>query len=57
MMVETDGPWTFAGPFANKMTHPEMIHQTIRKIAKIKQVSIEGVYHVLFKNTKRFYQV
>lgn len=57
MMVETDGPWPFAGPFSNKMTHPEMIHQTIRNIAAIKQIGIADVYHALFENTKRFYSI
>ncbi|HZG72393.1 MAG TPA: TatD family hydrolase, partial [Chondromyces sp.] len=33
MMVETDGPWPFEGPFSGKMTHPIMIHQSIQEIA------------------------
>ena len=24
LMVETDGPWSFEGPFVNQMTHPKM---------------------------------
>lgn len=56
-MVETDGPWPFKGPFAKKLTHPKMMHQTIREIAEIKQMDIIEVYHVLFENTKRFYNV
>src|SRR5699024_377532 len=57
MMVETDGPWPFKGPFGNKPTHPKMMHQTIRKIAAIKKMDITEVYNVLFENTKRFYNV
>jgi len=57
MMVETDGPWPFKGPFENKLTHPKMMHQTIREIAKIKKMNITEVYNVLFENTKRFYNV
>src|SRR5699024_3992093 len=37
LMVETDGPWTFAGPFSGKMTHPKMMHETVEMIARIKK--------------------
>jgi len=57
MMVETDGPWPFKGPFKNKLTHPKMMHQTIRKIAAIKKMDITEVYSVLFEDTNRFYNV
>ena len=30
MMVETDGPWPFEGPFQGQITHPSMIHQSIQ---------------------------
>ena len=56
MMVETDGPWPFKGPFENKLTHPKMMHQTIRKIAAIKKMDMTEVYRMLLENTKRFYR-
>ncbi|KKB38321.1 TatD family hydrolase [Bacillus thermotolerans] len=55
IMVETDGPWPFEGPFQRNMTHPKMIHETIRKLAAIKKMRIEEVYSQLYENTKRFY--
>ncbi|RDW17325.1 TatD family deoxyribonuclease [Oceanobacillus arenosus] len=55
MMVETDGPWPFTGPFAGEMTHPQMIHQSIETIAKIKGLEIAKVYGQLLWNTKQFY--
>ncbi len=55
LMVETDGPWGFEGPFSQKMTHPSMIHTSIRAIADIKKISIEQCYQQLFNNTKYFY--
>ena len=55
MMVETDGPWPFAGPFAKKMTHPQMIHHAIAEIAAIKMMEVEEVYDILYKNTEQFY--
>jgi TatD DNase family protein len=56
LMVETDGPWPFEGPFAGQLTHPLMIHQSIVKIAKIKQVELEHVYKTIFQNTVQFYR-
>lgn len=57
MMVETDGPWPFEGPFVGQMTTPKMIQASIEKIAKLKQQPIDQVTTVLHENTKRFYQI
>lgn len=57
LMVETDGPWPFEGPFKEQMTHPKMIHESIRKIAELKRMDVEEVYLVLYENTKRFYSI
>ena len=57
MMVETDGPWPFEGPFQGQLTHPSMIHQSIRVISDIKKLPINDVYEQLYNNTKDFYQL
>ncbi|WP_035445331.1 TatD family hydrolase [Bacillus sp. UNC41MFS5] len=57
MMVETDGPWPFEGPFAGKMTHPNMMEESISKIALLKKLSAEDVSDILHQNTKGFYQI
>ncbi|MFD1851301.1 TatD family hydrolase [Oceanobacillus bengalensis] len=57
MMVETDGPWPFEGVFKNKLTHPKMIHQSIKKIAEIKGEKLEDVYKKLYVNTRDFYDM
>ena len=57
MMVETDGPWGFEGPFKGKLTHPKMIHNIVQKIASIKRMDIKIIYELLFENTKRFYKL
>ena len=57
MMVETDGPWPFEGPFAGKMTHPNMMEESIRKIALLKKLSDAEVSDILHQNTKWFYQL
>jgi TatD DNase family protein len=57
MMVETDGPWPFEGPFEGKQTHPIMIINVIKQIAKIKHVSEQEAASVLMNNTRQFYRL
>ncbi|GAA0307238.1 TatD DNase family protein [Gracilibacillus halotolerans] len=57
LMVETDGPWPFEGPFQHQMTHPKMMKHSIAKIAEIKEKTIEEVSSVLLSVTKKFYRV
>ncbi|WML44238.1 TatD family hydrolase [Neobacillus sp. PS3-40] len=57
MMIETDGPWPFEGPFKGKMTHPDMMIESIGMIAKIKHLTQIEVAERLLQNTKAFYQI
>ncbi|WP_088042914.1 TatD family hydrolase [Bacillus sp. EAC] len=57
MMIETDGPWPFEGPFIGKWTHPKFMHESVKKIADIKQLDVELVYKKLYENTKTFYGI
>ncbi|MBP3038420.1 TatD family hydrolase [Bacillaceae bacterium Marseille-Q3522] len=57
MMVETDGPWPFEGPFQGKKTTPSMIHTSIKTIAAIKKLPVEEVYKTLYENTINFYNL
>ena len=44
LMVETDGPWPFEGPFQNQTTVPSMMHQSVQEIARLKRVSVTETY-------------
>ncbi|TXK71815.1 TatD family hydrolase [Paenibacillus sp. N3.4] len=57
LMVETDGPWPFEGPFENQQTHPQMIHEVIQQIAKLHELTIEEAARILVNNTKLFYDI
>lgn len=57
MMVETDGPWRFEGPFEGKITHPAMIHEAVSCIASLKGQSLDSVYNQLYQNTVNFYRL
>ncbi|VXB79971.1 DNAase [Bacillus sp. 349Y] len=55
IMVETDGPWPFEGPFKGQMTHPGMMSRTIKCIASMKNMDESEVAKSIFTQTKRFY--
>ncbi|MCR8645596.1 TatD family hydrolase [Paenibacillus sp. N1-5-1-14] len=55
MMVETDGPWPFEGPFQGQMTHPRMIHAVAEHLSAIKGLSIEETVQHIRSNTARLY--
>lgn len=57
LMVETDGPWSFEGPFKNQLTRPKMIHQVVQKIATMKDCDLMTVYAKLYSNSKTFYNL
>jgi TatD DNase family protein len=57
IMMETDGPWPFEGPFAGKATHPRMITKAIRKLAEIKALTYEETAEIIRQNTLRFYNI
>ncbi|TMN22884.1 TatD family hydrolase [Lentibacillus cibarius] len=57
MMVETDGPWSFEGILKGKMTHPVMIHHSIREMSDLKRMSVDDVYRQIYENTCRFYRL
>lgn len=57
LMVETDGPWPFSGPFENKRTHPKMMHASVKVIANVKQIDETAVYQQLYENTRSFFEL
>lgn len=57
IMIETDGPWPFKGPFRGQTTHPKMMVESIKKIAELKQLAIHHVTEIVYENTKKFYRL
>ncbi|MFC7686484.1 TatD family hydrolase [Ureibacillus sp. GCM10028918] len=57
MMIETDGPWPFEGPYTNQRTEPKMMVQSIEKIAELQARTIEETAKILYENTKKFYGI
>jgi TatD DNase family protein len=57
VMVETDGPWPFEGPFAGQMTHPRMVSEVIEAWSQIHHISVDAARKMIYANTKRFYGI
>lgn len=57
MMVETDGPWPFEGPYEGKPTAPPLVHDVCAHIAAIKQLPEQIVREQLLHNTQKFYKL
>ncbi|MFC7392708.1 TatD family hydrolase [Scopulibacillus cellulosilyticus] len=57
MMLETDGPWPFAGPFQGQKTSPVMIHKSAEEIAALKNCCLTDVYTTIWNNTCQFYNL
>lgn len=57
LMVETDGPWPFEGPYAGRQTKPSMAADAAKHIAQIKHYSEVQAAEILLANTKRFYGI
>ncbi|WP_152396912.1 TatD family hydrolase [Paenibacillus guangzhouensis] len=55
LMVETDGPWPFEGPFMGQQTHPKMVLDVIRVIADLKSIPVTDAASILYNNTVKLY--
>jgi TatD DNase family protein len=57
LMVETDGPWLFEGPYAGQPTRPAMAADAAKHIAEIKKLPADKAAEQLLANTRRFYGI
>ena len=57
LMIETDGPWPFEGPFTRKMTHPSMMIKSIEALSTLYQCECEKIARVLYETTVDFYSL
>lgn len=55
LMVETDGPWPFEGPFAGRVTGPIMVQDVIREIASLRGLEMSTVDKIIRSNSIGFY--
>lgn len=55
LLVETDGPWPFEGPYQNRRTVPGMVLDVVREIAALRGIGEAQVRQTLLSNTMRCY--
>lgn len=55
LLIETDGPWPFLGPFEGKPTTPLFLKNVMRKIAEIRNTAEAKITEQTIKNTKKAY--
>lgn len=56
LLVETDGPWPYSGPFTGRPTSPLFLQNVAKKISEIKGVPLQTVINQLTTNTLALYQ-
>lgn len=57
LLVETDGPWPYSGPFEGQPTEPPMIALAINAIAEVRKQSPESVREATVRNAKRLFRI
>lgn len=55
LMIETDGPWSFSGPFEGIQTTPLLLKDVINKIAQLREESAEKLTALTTKNVQKIY--
>jgi TatD DNase family protein len=57
ILVETDGPWPYAGPFAGRPTEPAMVVEAVDAIAKLLGLRRELVGAVTTANARALFRI
>lgn len=55
LLLESDGPWPFSGPFRDRRTTPLFIKNAVKKIAELKNQSEKHIAEQTVNNTKNVY--
>lgn len=55
LLIETDGPWPFSGPFQGKPTTPLFLKNVAGKITELRGLTETTVIEHTIKNTKKVY--
>jgi len=55
LLVETDGPWPFEGPYAGRRTEPAMAADVAAEVAVLRGLDRERVAEALRANARRYY--
>jgi TatD DNase family protein len=56
LLIETDGPWPFTGPFANKKTSPLFLFESAKCVAQFYKMDVRSVQKATIDNTLKLYR-
>ncbi len=57
ILSETDAPYVAPEPYRGKRNEPNYIIETVKKMAEIKNLSFEEVCKIIYKNSKKVFQI
>ncbi|MFD1738062.1 TatD family hydrolase [Bacillus salitolerans] len=57
LLIETDGPWNFDGPFQHLDTSPLLLDPIIQTLSRLKGQDYEKIRDITLHNTKRCYRL
>lgn len=55
LLLETDGPWKFSGPFQGKQTTPKFLRQSLTRLAELTNKTHESAKQQIHRNTLALY--
>ena len=55
LLLESDGPWPYAGEFAGQLTTPALVARVAAEVARLKRVSLQEVQEVTTQNARRVF--
>ena len=57
IMIETDAPYVAPIPFRGELNRPEYVIKVAEKIALVKEISLEEILDISYKNAVRFFEI
>jgi len=57
IVLETDAPFLAPTPYRGKRNEPAYVQEVVKKIAKVKDISVEETAKQLKKNAVNFWQI
>ena len=57
LLIETDCPYLSPEPYRGQRNEPAYIVETAKKIAELREISLENLSKITIQNTKKFYNI
>ena len=57
ILIETDSPYMTPEPYRGKRNNPSLVYYVAKKVAEIKEVSLEEIAKITYNNTKNIFEI